>query len=139
MTTPADEAPVVEIGLGGSLRIGTARVAVADTFALLRAIARTRSVQGAATEIGLSYRAAWERVRALEADIGHQLVRTTRGHGTTLTETGAEERGRGLGIGLGCGHGGCSCGGRPLFTLPAGSINACWNRFLRQDVRVANP
>jgi molybdate transport repressor ModE-like protein len=89
MTTSADEAPVVELGLGGSLRIGTARVAVADTFALLRAIARTRSVQGAATEIGLSYRAAWERVRALEADIGHQLVRKTRGHGTTLTETGA--------------------------------------------------
>ncbi|SEP46497.1 ModE molybdate transport repressor domain-containing protein [Methylobacterium sp. ap11] len=84
-----DEAPVVELGLGGWLRIGRARIAVADTFTLLRAIARTRSVQGAATEIGLSYRAAWERVRTLEADLGHQLVRKTRGHGTTLTEAGA--------------------------------------------------
>ncbi|BCM86845.1 substrate-binding domain-containing protein [Methylobacterium indicum] len=89
MTTPADETPLVELGLGGSLRIGRARIAVADTVALLQAIARTRSVQGAATEIGLSYRAAWERVRTLEAGIGHQLVRKTRGHGTTLTETGA--------------------------------------------------
>ncbi|KMO43562.1 LuxR family transcriptional regulator [Methylobacterium tarhaniae] len=89
MTTPADEAPVVELGLGGFLRIGRARIAVAEIFALLRAIAQTRSVQGAAVEIGLSYRAVWERVRALEADIGHQLVRKTRGHGTTLTETGA--------------------------------------------------
>lgn len=89
MTIPADEGPVVELGLGGSLRIGRARIAVAETFALLRAIARTRSVQGAAAEIGLSYRAVWERVRALEADVGRPLVRKTRGHGTTLTETGA--------------------------------------------------
>jgi putative molybdopterin biosynthesis protein len=89
MTTPADEPLMAELGLGGSLRIGRSRIAVADTFALLRAIARTRSVQGAASEIGLSYRAAWERVRALEAEIGRQLVHKTRGHGTTLTETGA--------------------------------------------------
>ncbi|KMO14132.1 LuxR family transcriptional regulator [Methylobacterium platani JCM 14648] len=71
------------------MRIGRARIAVADTLALLRAVARTRSVQGAAAEIGLSYRAAWERVRALETETGHQLVRKTRGHGTTLTGTGA--------------------------------------------------
>ncbi|MFH6787193.1 MULTISPECIES: substrate-binding domain-containing protein [Methylobacterium] len=89
MTAPPNELPEVELGLGGSLRIGRARIAVADALALLGAIAQTRSVQGAATEIGLSYRAAWERVRALEADVGHQLVRKTRGHGTTLTETGA--------------------------------------------------
>ncbi len=89
MTIPADDGPGVELGLGGTLRIGRARIAVADTFALLRAVARTGSVQGAATEMGLSYRAAWERVRALEAEVGQPLVRKTRGHGTTLTETGA--------------------------------------------------
>ena len=31
MTVPADEDPVVELGLGGSLRIGRTRIAVADT------------------------------------------------------------------------------------------------------------
>ncbi|MGX7709175.1 substrate-binding domain-containing protein [Methylobacterium sp. Gmos1] len=88
MTIPDDDAPTVELGLGGSLRVGRARIAVADTLALLRAIARTGSVQGAASAIGLSYRAAWERVRTLEAEVGHPLVRKTRGHGTTLTEAG---------------------------------------------------
>lgn len=94
MTRPAED-PVadgtfaVDLALGGHLRIGPARLAVADTLALLRAVARTRSVQGASAALGLSYRAAWERVRALEATVGRPLVRKTRGHGTTLTETGA--------------------------------------------------
>ncbi|MCF4128051.1 substrate-binding domain-containing protein [Methylobacterium sp. SyP6R] len=89
MTRPDDGPFSVELELGGHLRIGGARLAVADTLALLRAVARTRSVQGAAAALGLSYRAAWERVRTLEAAAGRPLVRKTRGHGTTLTETGA--------------------------------------------------
>ncbi|AWN51771.1 substrate-binding domain-containing protein [Methylobacterium sp. 17Sr1-1] len=88
MTRPPDEGLDVALGLGGWLLIGQARIAVADASALLRAIVRTGSVQGAASEIGLSYRAAWERVRTLEAEVGHPLVRKTRGHGTTLTEAG---------------------------------------------------
>ncbi len=82
MTRPADAPFAVELELGGHLRIGAARLPVAETLALLRALARTRSVQGAATALGLSYRAAWERVRALEAAAGRPLVHKTRGHGT---------------------------------------------------------
>ncbi|WP_407529265.1 substrate-binding domain-containing protein [Methylobacterium oryzisoli] len=90
MKTSADAPQVAtELGLGGTIRIGTARIAIDETLAVLRAIAVTSSVQGAAADLGLSYRAVWERVRVLEASVGQQLVRKTRGHGSTLTATGA--------------------------------------------------
>jgi len=89
MTQAAEETPFsIDLGIGGTIRIGSQRIGVAEAFAILEAIARTGSVQGIATELGLSYRAAWERLRALETALGHQLVRKTRGHGSALTETG---------------------------------------------------
>lgn len=90
MTQAADGPPLgIDLGLGGTIRIGAQRIDVAEALAIVEAIARTGSVQGIATELGLSYRAAWERLRALEGALGHQLVQKTRGHGSTLTETGA--------------------------------------------------
>ncbi|GEP03916.1 substrate-binding domain-containing protein [Methylobacterium oxalidis] len=88
MTEPARTEIAVELGLGGVIRLGSRRVAVADALALLAAIERTGSVQGVATALDLSYRAAWDRLRSLEAAIGQQLVRKTRGHGTALTPVG---------------------------------------------------
>ncbi|MGU3537509.1 substrate-binding domain-containing protein [Methylobacterium sp. A54F] len=83
-----NDAVAVELGLGGLLRVGPRRVAVADALTLLAAIHATGSVQGVATELGLSYRAAWDRLRTLEAALGRQLVQKTRGHGSALTPAG---------------------------------------------------
>ncbi|MEA1833373.1 substrate-binding domain-containing protein [Methylobacterium durans] len=88
MTEPARADIAVELGLGGVLRLGTRCVPVADTLALLAAIEATGSVQGVATALDLSYRAAWDRLRSLESALGQQLVRKTRGHGTALTPVG---------------------------------------------------
>ncbi|KAB1070212.1 substrate-binding domain-containing protein [Methylobacterium planeticum] len=93
MTEPANDRPVsVALGLGGLLRIGGRAVAVADVLTLLNAIQATGSVQGVATELELSYRAAWDRLRNLEAALGHQLVQKTRGHGSALTPFGLSLR-----------------------------------------------
>ncbi|KQP72097.1 LuxR family transcriptional regulator [Methylobacterium sp. Leaf469] len=89
MTQDADGQPLsIALGIGGTIRIGEQHLGVAETLAIVEAIARTGSVQGIATELGLSYRAAWERLRTLESALGHQIVQKTRGHGSTLTETG---------------------------------------------------
>lgn len=89
MTQPSDEAPLtIELGLGGTIVVGPHRISVSEAAAVLGAIAETSSVQGIATGLGLSYRAAWERLRVLEAAFGHRLVQKTRGHGSTLTPTG---------------------------------------------------
>ena len=89
MTEPANERPVsVALGLGGLLRIGGRTVAVADALTLLRAVQAAGSVQGVAGALDLSYRAAWERLRSLEAGLGRQLVQKTRGHGSALTPFG---------------------------------------------------
>ena len=66
---------------GGSLRI-------AETLALLDAIALDRSLQGAATRAGRSYRAIWGKVAAIEATLGHPVVVKTKGHGTVLAPAG---------------------------------------------------
>lgn len=86
---PAESPPLsIVLGLGGTIAVGGHRISVSETVAIIEAIAETRSVQGIATVLGLSYRAAWERLRALEAALGHQLVHKTRGHGSTLTPAG---------------------------------------------------
>ena len=66
---------------GGSLRI-------AETLALLDAIAATRSLQGAATRVDRSYRAIWGKVAAIEAALGQPVVVKTKGHGTVLAPAG---------------------------------------------------
>ncbi|WP_336487507.1 substrate-binding domain-containing protein [Methylobacterium nigriterrae] len=77
-----------ELALGGTLRLGAQGLAVADVLALLTAIEEAGSLQGVAATLGLSYRAAWDRVRSLEATVGRPVVQKTRGHGTVLTPTG---------------------------------------------------
>lgn len=91
-SNPGDGALSVELRLGGTITVGAQRIAIAEIVSILEAIAESGSVQGVATELGLSYRAAWERLRALEAALGQQLVRKTRGHGSTLTPTGVRLR-----------------------------------------------
>ncbi|KQP40047.1 LuxR family transcriptional regulator [Methylobacterium sp. Leaf104] len=88
--TQASDTPslLIDLGLGGTITVGSHRVSVSEAVIVLEAIAATGSVQGIATALGLSYRAAWERLRALEAGLGHQLVQKTRGHGSALTPTG---------------------------------------------------
>lgn len=78
----------VTLGLGGTIRIGARQISINEAMVLLDAIAATGSVQGVATALGLSYRAAWDRLRTLEASLERQVVRKTRGHGSALTETG---------------------------------------------------
>lgn len=87
-SNPGEGVLSVELGLGGTITVGAHRIAIAEIVSILEAIAESGSVQGVATELGLSYRAAWERLRALETSLGHQLVQKTRGHGSTLTPTG---------------------------------------------------
>ncbi|MFE1597838.1 substrate-binding domain-containing protein [Methylobacterium sp. ID0610] len=89
MNRTSDETAVtVDLVLGGAIRLGDRTVAVADAAALLDAIARSGSVQGLAATLGLSYRAAWDRLRGLEAGFGRPLVQKTRGHGSALTPDG---------------------------------------------------
>ena len=89
MNSAANEPELsVTLGLGGTIRIGTRQISVNEAMVLLDAIAETGSVQGVATALGLSYRAAWDRLRTLEASLERQVVRKTRGHGSALTETG---------------------------------------------------
>lgn len=78
----------VELRLGGTIAVGTRAVPVERTHRLLDGIARQGSVSGAAAGLGLSYRAAWEQLRDLEAALGQPVVVKTKGHGTVLTAFG---------------------------------------------------
>lgn len=82
----------VELRLGGLISIAGKQIAFGQTLALLDAIVATRSVSGAAQQLGLSYRTVWDRVEALQAAFGQPLVTKTKGHGSTLTETGLRLR-----------------------------------------------
>ncbi|WP_287748381.1 substrate-binding domain-containing protein [Methylobacterium sp.] len=78
----------VRLALTGSWSDGRAEVALGPTLALLDALAAERSVQGAAGRLGLSYRAVWGRIAALEAALGRAVAEKTKGHGTVLTPFG---------------------------------------------------
>jgi len=82
----------VELRLGGLISVNGREIALGQTLALLDGVARERSVRGAADGLGLSYRAAWGRMLALEQAIGRPVVVKTKGHGTILTELGEELR-----------------------------------------------
>lgn len=82
----------VELRLGGLITVGGHAIALGQTFALLDAIAVTRSVSGAAERLGLSYRTAWGRVEVLQAAFGRPLVAKVKGHGSHLTEAGLRLR-----------------------------------------------
>jgi molybdate transport system regulatory protein len=53
-------------------------------YRILDAIHRCGSMQAAAKELGMSYRAVWMRVRTSEESIGHQLV-VREGKGSRIT------------------------------------------------------
>lgn len=90
MNPIADDRPVeVALGLGGTLRVGSATLDLPDLIAVLDGIARTGSVQGLADALGLSYRTAWARLQTFETALGQPLVRKTRGQGSALTEAGS--------------------------------------------------
>jgi molybdate transport system regulatory protein len=61
---------------------------------LLDAIARTGSIRGAASELGMSYMRAWTLVRTMNAAFRSPLVEKERGGagqgGAQLTKSGAE-------------------------------------------------
>ena len=80
--------PLVALALDGRIEAGGGTLPFAGTLALLEAIAATRSIQGAATRAGLSYRGAWGKLAALEAALGRRAVAKTKGHGTELTAAG---------------------------------------------------
>jgi molybdate transport repressor ModE-like protein len=78
----------VELRLGGLISLQGRDIALGQTFALLDAIGRERSVQAAAQRLSVSYRSAWGRLLALEEALGHPIVVKTKGHGSVLTELG---------------------------------------------------
>jgi molybdate transport repressor ModE-like protein len=83
---------MVELEVGGLIRINDRELGLRETFELLEGVAQERSVRGAAERLKLSYRSAWGRIASLEAASGRALVVKTKGHGTTLTELGEELR-----------------------------------------------
>jgi molybdate transport repressor ModE-like protein len=82
----------VRLHIEGEARFGSEIIPVAATFALLDALQRTGSLQGAAIRLGVSYRSAWGQLARLEASLGRAVVVKTKGHGSALTEFGAELR-----------------------------------------------
>lgn len=90
MNGAADKVSVaVAFRLGGTVQIGSSVLEVRDLMVVFEAIERTGSIKGFAETLGLSYRAAWARLQAYEAALGHPLVRKTRGQGSELTEFGS--------------------------------------------------
>ncbi len=83
---------MVELEVGGVIRINDRELGLRETFQLLEGVAQERSVRGAAERLKLSYRSAWGRIVSLEAATSRPLVVKTKGHGTTLTELGEELR-----------------------------------------------
>jgi molybdate transport repressor ModE-like protein len=79
----------VELRLGGLITARGGDIALGQTFALLDGIAEERSVSGAASRLGLSYRAAWGRIGDLERTLGRPVAVKTKGHGSVLTEFAA--------------------------------------------------
>jgi molybdate transport repressor ModE-like protein len=82
----------VDLRLGGLITVEGRDIALGKTHALLDGIARERSVSGAAARLGVSYRAAWGQVLALEEALGRPVAVKTKGHGSVLTEFGAAIR-----------------------------------------------
>jgi putative molybdopterin biosynthesis protein len=82
------ESLAVAFKLGGTVRIGAKAFEVGDLIVMLEAIRRTGSIKGFAETLGLSYRAAWNRLQACETALGRPLVRKTQGQGSELTEFG---------------------------------------------------
>jgi molybdate transport repressor ModE-like protein len=78
----------LSLSVAGHLRLAGRDIALEPAFALLDAVARERSVQAAATGLGVSYRSAWGRIASLEAALGRPVAVKTKGHGSALTPFG---------------------------------------------------
>lgn len=86
MSPPKPVHPQVSFAGGGSSPIGGERIR------LLEAVAREGSISGAARAAGITYKAAWDAVDAMNNLFGRPLVETQaggrRGGGTALTPAG---------------------------------------------------
>lgn len=84
MTTDNNDAPQQALQFGGSVwfRAGEQTLGGAQRIALLAAIGETGSITGGAKAIGMSYKAAWDAVDAMNNLAGEALViRSTGGKG----------------------------------------------------------
>jgi molybdate transport repressor ModE-like protein len=82
----------VRLRMEGEARFGSETIPITAAHSLLDGLARTGSLQGAAKRLGVSYRSAWGQLARLEASLGRAVVVKTKGHGSALTEFGAELR-----------------------------------------------
>ncbi|MBL8470564.1 MAG: helix-turn-helix transcriptional regulator [Rhodocyclaceae bacterium] len=78
---------MVTVNLSCDWRIadGAGRQADARMFAALAALAETGSLQGAARQLGVSYRHLWGRLQEWSALLGAPLARLEKGRGARLT------------------------------------------------------
>lgn len=93
---PHAEGAAVPVELGGSvwLRAGHETLGGAARIALLAAIGNTGSITSAAKAVGISYKAAWDAIDAMNNLAGEALVMRSvggkGGGGTTLTPRGRQ-------------------------------------------------
>jgi molybdate transport system regulatory protein len=77
ITRPMEPSPLLNAAL--SLRRGAGSRVGPERIALLEAIGRLRSIRAAAAQVGLSYKAAWDAVQALNNLFETPLVTTQAG------------------------------------------------------------
>ncbi len=90
-----DSKPVLRPAFHLRMEGGEDEVMLDQTDAsLLRRVSETHSLTEAAKEVGISYRNAWDRVKAMEEKLGRRLVVTKvggkAGGSATLTEDGRQ-------------------------------------------------
>lgn len=80
----------MEVRLGIRIREGGVHVYGDGRQALLERIDRLGSISAAAVDMGMSYRAAWGKIKATEAGLGHKLLERSvggaKGGGAILTD-----------------------------------------------------
>ena len=59
-------------------------------LALLESIEETGSINQAAKQVRISYKAAWSKIRTTENHLGFQVVHTQQGRGSFLTPEGRD-------------------------------------------------
>ena len=91
---PKRKPPAVQIVSSPTLQLGTVSLAGQRWMELLAAIGEQESITNAAKQVGLSYKAAWDAVEAMNNLADQPLVARAKGGkgggGTTLTLRGAE-------------------------------------------------
>jgi molybdate transport system regulatory protein len=59
-------------------------------FRLLKEVERTGSIQGAAKNLGLTYKRAISQIKTMEKRLGRKVLERKRGRGARLTEAGRD-------------------------------------------------